>query len=204
MGSRPPLLSLAIVTTVLTYTWILAPITPRWTALVAGVIVLALAVWRAWTSDEWGLAPSHFRPSLQRTAIFTAAAAAVLGVAGWLHGSWHARTLTVPDLAILALWALGQQFALQIALLRELQAASSRTIGVVIAAVLFAALHLPNPFLSTVTLVAALAWCRIYDRHPHVIPLALSHTLLTIVVLTALDDSATGRLRVGIVYLARH
>src|SRR5262245_23236902 len=171
--------------------------------MLAGVIVLALAVWRARTADEWGLASSQFLPALHRAAIFTAAAAAVLGAAGWLRGAWHARALTLTDLAILALWALGQQFALQITLLREAQAATSRTAGIVVAAVLFAALHLPNPLLTTVTLVAALAWCRIYDRHPNLIPLALSHALLTVIVLIALDDSVTGRLRVGIAYLAR-
>jgi membrane protease YdiL (CAAX protease family) len=73
---------------------------------------------------------------------------------------------------------------------------------VIVAPILFAALHLPNPFLTGATLIAALAWCAIYDRHPNLIPLTLSHALLTMVVLSALDDATTGRLRVGAAYLA--
>jgi membrane protease YdiL (CAAX protease family) len=196
------IVTVAILATVLAYTWLLAPVTPRWTAVAAGAIVVALALARAWRAREWGLAWSHFWPSLSRAALLTAAGAGVLALAGWQRGNWHSRRLTGLDVAALVLWTLGQQFALQITLLREAQAVTSRTAGVVVAAALFAALHLPNPFLTGVTFIAALAWCAIYDRHPNLIPLALSHALLTVVVLSALDDAATGRLRVGIAYLA--
>jgi hypothetical protein len=193
--------SVAIVATVLAYTWWLAPITPRWTAALAALVVVSLAFLRAWRAREWGVALSHFVPSLWRTAIFTGVAAVALAIAGSQRGTWHARSATASDVAVLVLWALGQQFALQITLLREAQLVTSRTAGVALAAALFAALHLPNPFLTGVTFAAALVWCDIYDRHPNLIPLMLSHALLTIVVLTALDDAITGRLRVGVAYL---
>jgi len=194
--------SVAIVATVLTYTWWLAPVTPRSTAAVAGAVVLALALARAWRAHEWGLAWSGLGASLWQTALFTAVAGGALAVAGWQRGTWHPRAMSGADAAMLLLWALGQQFALQITLLRESQAVTSRPVGVVVAAALFAALHLPNPFLTAVTFVAALVWCAIYDRHPNLIPPTMSHALLTIVVLLALDDTVTGRLRVGIGYLA--
>ena len=60
---------------------------------------------------------------------------------------------------------------------------------------MFAALHLPNPFLAAATALAAFAWCWIYDRHPNLAPLALSHALLTVAVFYALNDAVT--LRVG-------
>ena len=85
--------------------------------------------------------------------------------------------------------------ALQTMLLRELQQVLGRRAGIVIAPLMFAALHLPNPFLATATAVAALAWCWIYDRHPNLAPLAFSHALLTVAVLYALNDAVT--LRVG-------
>ena len=191
----------ATLAAVLTYTWLLAPVTPRWVAVAAGAIVVALAVARAWRTRESGVGLSHLVPSLAPTVIFTLASAAVLVAAGWQRHTWHSRPLAASDAVILLLWALGQQFALQIVLLREAQRVTSRSAGVVVAAAMFAALHLPNPFLAGVTFVAALAWCWIYDRHPNLLPLAASHALLTIVVLSALDDAATGRLRVGIAYL---
>jgi hypothetical protein len=193
--------SVAIVATVLAYTWWLAPVTPRSTAVVAGAIVVALACTRAARGREWGLARDHFTRSLLLTSIFTVAAAAVLAAVGSSRHRWHTASLTAGDAGLLLLWALGQQFALQITLLREAQTSTTRAAGVVVASTLFAALHLPNPFLTGATLIAALAWCAIYDCHPNLIPLALSHALLTVVVLSALDDATTGRLRVGVAYL---
>jgi membrane protease YdiL (CAAX protease family) len=198
-----PMFTAAIVASVLGYTWVLAPIAPRWTSIAAGAIVITLALARAIKSGEWGLAPRAFVPSLRETSVFTAAAGIVVAVAGWRLGSWHARATLWRDVAILIPWALGQQFVLHTVLLRESQAATSRTVGIIVAAALFAALHLPNPFLTATTLVAALAWCWIYDRHPNVLPLAFSHAVLTLLVLYALDDATTGRLRVGVGYLAR-
>jgi membrane protease YdiL (CAAX protease family) len=71
----------------------------------------------------------------------------------------------------------------------------------VVAALLFGAVHLPNPFLSSMTAAAALLWCWLYDRYPNIIPLALSHALGTLAVLYAFDDGITGRLRIGAGYL---
>ena len=212
--------SLAILAIVLAYTWVLAPIAPRWTAAVAGALVVALAVARALKTGEWGLRPSAFLPALWRAAAFTAAAALVLAGAGTQLGTWHDRRLSAAELAVLFLWGWGQQFALQTVILREATVRlkpdttdksatdksitdKSALISCVAASLAFAALHLPNPFLAAVTFAGALAWCWIYSRHPNVLPLALSHALLTLVILYAFDDRITGRLRVGAAYLSR-
>jgi membrane protease YdiL (CAAX protease family) len=104
---------------------------------------------------------------------------------------------------VLIPWGFGQQFALQTVLLRESQGAVSRSAGIWLAPLLFASLHLPNPFLSAATFIGALAWCWVYDRYPNLFPLAMSHALLTLGILYAFDDSITGGLRVGYAYLAR-
>ena len=106
------------------------------------------------------------------------------------------------NFAALVPWGLGQQFALQTVFLREAQATVGRPGGVLLAAAMFAILHLPNPFLTVMTGLGALAWCWIYDRYPNLLPLALSHALFTLAILYAFDDAMTGRLRVGIAYLA--
>ena len=196
--------SALIVATVLLYTWIVAPAAPRWTAAVAAAIVVGISIARAARSGEWGVARSAFQRSLRLAAVFTAAAAAAIAIGGWRLGTWHDRPTLAADAVLLLPWALGQQFALQIVFLRDAQAIASRTAGIFVAAAAFAALHLPNPFLAAATLVAALAWSAIYDRAPNVLPLALSHAVLTLVVLVALSDDVTGRLRVGAAYLDLH
>jgi membrane protease YdiL (CAAX protease family) len=193
--------TLAIVTIILGYTWVLAPVTPRATAHVATLAVLGLASWRAARTGEWGLRRSELLPAVPGAAAFTVPAVAVIGLAGGLAGTFQHRQGRWGELAFLVAWAAGQQFALQTVLLREAQAATSRRTGVVLAAAVFGLLHLPNPFLAPVTLLAALAWCWIYDRHPNWLPLALSHALLTLAILYALDPRLTGRLRIGRAYL---
>jgi membrane protease YdiL (CAAX protease family) len=196
--------SVAIVAIVLAYTWLLAPIAPRWTAYVAGTLVVALAVGRAVKSREWGFCASAFLPALWRAAAFTAAGTLVMYIAGTRLGTWHDRQLTTAEFAVLIAWGLGQQFVLQTVILREatVRLRGDRTyLPCLVAALVFAALHLPNPFLAGVTFVGALAWCWIYERHPNVLPLALSHAVLTVAILYAFDDRITGRLRVGASYL---
>ncbi len=193
-----------IVALILTYTWVLAPLTPRWVGQVVTLIVVGLCAWRAVLTGEWGLRRSALWPALVRAAAFTVPAVLVLYVAGSSLGRGHRRGHVWADLAFLVPWAAGQQFAVQTVLLREVEAATSRGKGIALAAVVFAALHLPNPFLTAVTLVGALAWCWIYDRHPNLLPLVLSHALCTLVILSCFDPAFTGGLRIGVAYLRRH
>jgi membrane protease YdiL (CAAX protease family) len=183
------------------YTWVLAPLTPRWFAQLVTAIVLGLSVWRAVLTGEWGLRGSAFLPALRDAAAFTLTAALVTYLVGSHLGSLPQRPHPWRDLAFLVPWAAGQQFALQTVLLREAQATTSRGKGIALAAATFGALHLPNPFLAPVTFLAALVWCWIYDRHPNLLPLALAHALSTLVILLCLNPAITGRLRVGYAYL---
>jgi hypothetical protein len=116
-------------------------------------------------------------------------------------GTLYDRRDFLGNLAPLIPWGCAQQWVLQTVVLREAQRATSRKAGVVVAALLFGAVHLPNPFLSSMTAAAALLWCWLYDRYPNIIPLALSHALGTLAVRYAFDDSITGRLRIGAGYL---
>src|SRR4051812_2301867 len=194
--------SITTMAIVLGYTWLLAPTAPKWVAALAAVIVVGLAVVHASRSGEWGLERRAFGPALAYSALLTFGAAAVIAAVGArldtahrLHDPWATLLPLIP-------WGLAQQFALQTMFLREAQAATRRDVGVGVAALMFAALHLPNPFLTTATAVGALAWCWVYDRHPNVLPLGASHALLTLAVLYAFDDAVTGRLRVGVAYLS--
>src|SRR5262249_15818127 len=115
----------------------------------------------------------------------------------------HSRPDFVANLLTLIVWGAGQQWILQTVFLREAQRVTSGRAGIVIAALLFAAIHLPNPFLTSMTLIGAMGWCAMYDRYPIIVPLALSHAIATLAILYAFDDVTTGRLRVGLAYLSR-
>jgi membrane protease YdiL (CAAX protease family) len=192
--------SLCLLAVVLTFTWVVAPTAPRWATPVAVAAVVGLSVVRAARTGEWGVKGSAFVPALAWSAALTAAAALGIYAAGLRLGTWHTRDDLWMNFAVLVPWALGQQFALHTVFLREAQATVSRPAGIWIAALLFAALHLPNPFLTVMTGLGALAWCWIYDRYPNLLPMALSHAILTLAILYAFDDSLTHRLRVGAGY----
>jgi membrane protease YdiL (CAAX protease family) len=192
--------SLCILAVVLTFTWVIAPAAPRWATPVVVVVVLGLAIWRAVRTGEWGVRRSALLPALGWAAALTAIGALGIYLAAVRLGTWHSRADPWSNLLVLLPWALGQQFALHTVLLREAQATVSRPAGIWLAALMFAALHLPNPFLTVMTGAGALAWCWIYDRYPNLLPLALSHALLTLAILYAFDDAITGRLRVGSAY----
>lgn len=194
--------TLAILTVILLHTWYLDPLLPRTHAgPLPIVIVAALGVWHSARTGEWGLAGRAFRPGLRATAVITLPAIALIFLAGAWRGSIHDRRDFVGNLAWLVVWGGAQQWILQTVVLYESQRATTRRAGIVIAASLFAAVHLPNPPLTALTLAGGLAWCTIYDRHPNLVPLALSHALSTLAILYAFDDSITGRLRIGYGYL---
>ena len=195
--------SFSIAAIVLAYTWLLAPLAPRGVAAVVVLLVVGLALLRAFKNREWGLSRRAFVASLWRTAAMTTVAAAAIAIAGVRGGSWHDPHEGWIRFAALIPWALGQQFVLQTVFLREAQRSAGRTGGILVAAIAFAALHAPNPFLTAATLIGALAWCWLYDRHPNLVPLALSHAVLTLTILYAFDNDAIGGLRVGAAYLNR-
>jgi len=58
-------------------------------------------------------------------------------------------------------------------------------------------LHLPNPWLMAATFLGGLIWAAVYQRAPNLWALALSHALMTWVLISTLPAAALGGLRVG-------
>ena len=185
----------------LLHAWFLEQRWPREIVLLPAGIVIALTIWHDARHREWGFAPRALLPGLWRALVLTLVLGIVILAIGAALGTLHDRRDFLGSLAPLIVWGGAQQWVLQTAVLREAQRATSRNTGIIIAALLFGAVHLPNPFLAPVTAVAALFWCRLYDRSPNIIPLALSHALGTLAVLYAFDADITGRLRIGASYL---
>ena len=185
----------------LAYVWLIEPIVPRSVVAVPAAVLVILTAWHDLRHGEWGFSGSALVPGLWRALAVTFVAVLLIIGAGAAIGTLHDRRDFLGSLAPLVLWGGAQQWILQTVVLREAQRASSRAKGIVIAAVLFGTIHVPNPLLTPLTAAAALIWCRLYDRNPNIIPLALSHGLGTLALRYAFDETIIGHLRIGAAYL---
>jgi membrane protease YdiL (CAAX protease family) len=191
----------AVVASILLYTWFVEGNAPRFVVLVPSALVVACTALHNIRHGEWGFTPQAFGSALWRALAVTFVMAVAVLAAGAMVGTLHDRRDFLGSLAPLVVWGGAQQWVLQTLVLREAQRATTARWGIVVAALLFGVVHLPNPFLAPATAVAALVWCRLYDRYPNVLPLALSHGLATLAIRYAFDDAITGRLRIGASYL---
>lgn len=194
----------AILTVILSYIWYVDPRTPRGVTAVPIALVTSLAVWHARREREWGFNWRALLPGLRAALLVTAPAVVVILMAGAWLGTLHDRRDFLGSFGGLFVWGGAQQWVLQTVVLREAQRVTSPRWAILVAALLFAMVHLPNPFLTAVTFAGGLAWCAIYARYPNIVPLAISHALGTLAILHAFDETITGRLRIGVSYLRLH
>ena len=100
------------------------------------------------------------------------------------------------------LWTLYQQFLLNdlfMPRLTRLLASENAAVG--LAAVLFAAAHLPNVWLAVATLVWGAVACLLFRRYRNLYALGLAQGLLGICFAVCVPDSLSHHLRVGLGYL---
>ena len=193
-------LTATVVAAVLVYVWLFEGHVDRKFVYVPTALIILLTARYNIRHREWGFSSASLVPGLWRALAITLPLGLVIIGAGAAVGTLHDRRDFLGSLAGLFVWGGAQQWVLQTLVLREAQRATSRTRGITIAAVLFGLIHLPNPLLTPVTAFAGFVWCRLYDRYPNIIPIALSHALGTLAILHAFDDRITGRLRIGMSY----
>jgi membrane protease YdiL (CAAX protease family) len=188
----------AIAAIILGYQWVAAPLVSvrgPWVALPV-VLIIGLCVIHNRRTHEWGFDRAAFWPALAWSALLTA----IFGAALWLIGHQFEppprRDDAWLDFLYVIVWGGSQQFVLQTVMLHEARKRMGRA-AVLVAAALFAAFHLPNPFLVAVTFAGGLIWCSIYARHPNIVPLALSHAAATVIVLLSFNSDITQALRTG-------
>jgi membrane protease YdiL (CAAX protease family) len=194
--------TLAIAATIFGYMWVADPLVDvrgPWVALPV-VVVLGLCIRHNMATRDWGFSRGAFWPALGWAIALTVPLGAALWFIGHARGTAPVRSSPLLEFLYVLVWGGSQQFVLQTVVLRESQSVARRG-AVLLASAIFAALHLPNPFLVIVTFIGGLAWCRIYARHPHIVPLALSHAVATVIILLSFDPVITGGLRTGWRYL---
>ncbi|MDO8678951.1 MAG: CPBP family glutamic-type intramembrane protease [Acidobacteriota bacterium] len=198
--------TLAIVAIILGYTWVADPLVdvPGPWVLLPVVVIIALCIAHNRKSRDWGFSSRGFLPALLWSIALTVPLVAALWFIGHAMGPAPIRRAPLLDFLYVMVWGGAQQFVLQTVVLRESRAvaglsrAKSRGRGaVLLAAAVFASLHLPNPFLVIVTFVGGLAWCWIYSRAPNILPLAVSHAAATVAIQMSFNPAVTNALRTG-------
>ena len=96
---------------------------------------------------------------------------------------------------------IAQQYIMLGFILKRVERVAGARFAAALTALLFASLHLPNVFLTTVTVVWGFVACHIYRRSPNVWANGLAHGLLSALLYYTLPCSVTHGLSVGMEYV---
>jgi membrane protease YdiL (CAAX protease family) len=166
-------------------------------AVITSLIALRFESWNA-MGVRWG----NLLRSSWVVAVALAVAAAILLAAARFHTLRLPQPFHLVDrYAGYALWACAQQLLLQGFFMSRIVRVMKPGQAVVAAAILFAAAHVPNPLLVPLTLLWGLIACLHFLRYRNLIPLAVAHAILGIVLTMTLPGPEHRAMRVGLGYL---
>jgi len=201
--SRLILEPLVFVTLAILYVWIVRPTRNDWLkGPVLAVIVLipfASLILRRDPPRDLGLRIDNLLASAREVGILTGIGAAVVVGLGWSLGAGTRLSVgVIDDFLLYPLWGVAQQFAMQSFTYRRLRAGMGGVVvPAVLTALLFAAVHFPNLALAATTLVGGFAWCLLFQRHPNLFTLGISHGWLAVLLRYSWPAEWLHNLRIG-------
>jgi membrane protease YdiL (CAAX protease family) len=195
--------------------------------LAIGYVLILAVIWTArpvqrwlfWLAIAWfvfaivgsfpgwkamGCCASGFWRSAWVVGVALVLAGSAVALAGNLHTLHHPNGLAEWIFAFggYAIWSLAQQFLLQGYFLARLaRLVPSATVAPVVAALIFAAAHLPNPILTILTLVWGLTACFVFVKSRNLWPLAIAHAIFGICIAITIPGPTLHNMRVGRGYL---
>src|SRR5215510_5493685 len=205
----------SVASSVLIAEWILAAADGRSKVIVVVPIALAFGliicsqILRRESARDLGLHYANFIPALKLLLLPMVLVGTISVLIGFLTGTrldffrWHAERSIAFQLAVGFAWGFVQQYVLQSFVNRRAQIISGPgPLSVLLTAMIFSGLHFPNPWLMVVTFVGGLVWAFIYQRVPNLFALALSHSVMTWLLVSTLPPAALNHLRIGLKYFA--
>jgi len=156
---------------------------------------------RGETLRDVGFRTDNFLAACRLLLLPTAVVVALAVAVSWFSSHtiftapWRNRFLLLP------LWALFQQYVLNGFINRRAQLALGKgTKSILLVAIVFSLLHLPNPSLATLTFLGGLVWAAAYQRQPNLFALALSHAVSSLTLALTISPKLLDSLRVGFKY----
>ena len=203
----------SVASSILIAEWILAAVVGRSKFVVGIPIMLAFVFMicshrlRGETLRDLGFRFDNFLQALRLLLLPMLLTAGLCLLTGWWLGEkmnflrWHRERPIMSQLFLGFGWGLAQQYVLQSFINRRAQIVwGTGWLSVLLVAAVFGGLHLPNPSLAAVTFVGGVVWAAVYQKAPNIFALALSHAVMTWVLVSTLPASALNHLRIGFKY----
>ena len=200
---HPLLEPLLFVGLALLFIWVVRPTRNDWLKTPLLVVIVAIPFLSAYLHGDsfrdLGLRLDNFWASARDVAAVTALGAVILVVIGLFVGSPIEMT---PDrwrgLLLYPFWGLAQQFAMcSFTYRRVREGLGSPVVSASLTAALFASAHLPNWPLAAVTLLGGYVWCRLFEKTPNILTLAISHGWLAVLLRASWPAVWLHNLRIG-------